>query len=155
MPLEGSGMIWILVFLYSWIIFLIFVDKKTLKPNVYGGLLAVVTGTLVDLAAHYFNLYHFNHQLSESSAYFLHAAGPMFTMGVLFMQYYCPDKKIQAANVLVFSLAYLAVETLIIMSGGANYIRWHFLVSLAVNISVFSGFSYVYGLFLTGKQRNV
>ncbi|MFZ5632730.1 MAG: hypothetical protein ACOY40_07755 [Bacillota bacterium] len=137
-------MTWVIVFIYSWIIFLIFVDKAKLKRAVYGGFIATALGLLVDWAGHRLRLYHFQDNiidLGDSSVFY--AAGPLFTMGTLFFQYISPDRRLQAANVVVFSLAYLAVETLIVNSGGAKYVHWHYLASLAVDLLVFTALGYV------------
>lgn len=134
---------WLTFFIYSWIIFFIFVDWSKFNRSIYGGLLALWLGALVDWAGHYLNLYHFNHTNFGSLANsVLYAAGPLFTMGVLFFQYVSLSHRLQMANVAVFSLAYFAAELLIVKSGAASYIHWHYLASLGVDITVFTAMSY-------------
>ena len=142
---------WVLLFLYSWILFFLFVDRSRLNRTVYGGLIAALLGTAVDAAGHYLHLYRFFFIGGHSYEWIvtlLHALGPMFTMGTLFFQCLSPDPRLQAGNVLAFSLSYLAMETLIIGSGGAVYMNWHYLASLTVDILVFTAFSYVGGVIL-------
>lgn len=145
---------WIIFFVYSWIIFFIFLDKARFKHTVYGGLIAVALGSLVDLAGHKLGLYHFDSEPIDCLiASVLYAAGPLFTMGVLFFQYISPDRRTQAANVVAFSLAYLAVETLIVNSGGARYVHWHFLASLVVDLLAFTALSYVGEMIMYKRSR--
>lgn len=144
---------WIIVFVYSWIIFIIFADRKKLRRSAYGGLIAFSTGTLVDGVAHWLDLYHFDHSLNEYISYMLHGAGPLFTMGTLFFQLLTPDRKLQLANVAAFTAAYLAVEYLIVISGGGRYIHWNLLASFAVNLAVFLAMSYVGEIIMLKKIR--
>lgn len=107
---------------------------------------------MVDWAGHRLNLYQFN--ASEISWYlisFLYVAGPLFTMGTLFFQYISRNRLLQAANILVFSLTYLSVELLLVMSGSASYINWHFLASLLVDLVIFTAFSYIGEIIVYGK----
>lgn len=134
---------WIIVFVYSWAIFLIFVDSRKLGRSYYGGLIAFAIGTVVDGVAHILDLYHFDGFLNEIVAYLFHGTGPLFTMGTLFFQVLSTDRKLQLANVAVFSAAYLAVEYLIVISGGARYIHWSPLASLTVNMTAFLAMSYL------------
>ena len=147
---------WIVVFIYSWLIFLLFVDRRRIRQTVWGGLAAAVTGTLVDWAGHQLHFYHFfffNGVTDEFIVTMLHATGPMFTMGTLFFQFLSPDRRLQAVNVAAFSLSYLAVEVLIVASGGARYDNWHYLASLAVNITVFFALSYLGEVIVFRKFR--
>jgi len=134
---------WIIVFVYSWVLFFIFVDRKKLGRSVYGGLIALTAGSVVDGAAHFLDLYHFDHTMPEIVSYMFHGFGPLFTMGTLFFQVLIPDRKMQLANVAAFSAAYLAVEYLIVASGGARYIHWNLPLSLVVNVAVFTAMSYL------------
>lgn len=135
---------WIIVFIYSWLIFLLFVDIARLRRSVIGGLITTPLGLLVDWAGQEMELYTFNdHIISFFNSSVFYAAGPLFTMGTLFFQYTNRDHRWQAANVIAFSLAYLAVEILIVKSGGASYANWHYLASLGLDLIVFTALSYV------------
>lgn len=136
-------MSWIVVLIYCWILFFLFIDRTRFKHTVYGGLITAALGTMVDWAGQRLELYRFDGvPVGPAGASLLYAVGPLFTMGVLFFQYLTLNRRMQAANVAAFSLAYLAVETLIVWSGGARYIHWHFLASLGVDLIVFTALSY-------------
>lgn len=114
--------------------------------------MALALGALVDWAGHRLNLYQFND--SGMSIYlisFFYVAGPLFTIGTLFFQYASRDRLLQAANIAVFSLTYLSLEVLLVMSGGATYISWHYLASLLVDLVVFTAFSYIAEVIVYGK----
>ncbi|MFZ5652444.1 MAG: hypothetical protein ACOY4I_16545 [Bacillota bacterium] len=148
----GISITWAIVFIYSWAVFIIFADRSRLGSTACGGFIALALGSVVDWAGHRLNLYQFNdsgipwHLIS-----FFYVAGPLFTMGTLFFQYISRNRLLQAANIIIFSLAYLSVELLLVMSGGATYISWHFLASLLVDLIVFTAFSYVGEIIVYGK----
>jgi len=110
----------------------------------------VLLGSLVDWAGHSMDLYRFDH-MSWYLVSILYAAGPLFTAGVLFFQYISPNRLLQAANIIAFSLTYLAVETLLVNSGGASYQHWHYLASLGVDLVTFTAFSYIGEYIVLGK----
>ncbi len=145
---------WVIIFIYSWIIFFLLVDWKRLKTTVYGGLITTVLGLAVDLAGHKLDLYQFHDNIVGWMGNSLfYAAGLLFTMGVLFFQYLSTDRRLQMANVAVFSLAYLAVEVLIVKAGGASYVHWHYLASFTVDLLVFTALSYIGEIIVFGKSR--
>ncbi|MFZ5648871.1 MAG: hypothetical protein ACOY30_14770 [Bacillota bacterium] len=150
-----SSITWVIVFVYSWIIFFIFADWSRLRSTVYGGIIASALGSVVDWAGHRLDLYQFNDSgMSIYVTSFFYVAGPLFTMGTLYFQCLSRNRLIQAANIIVFSLVYLSVETLIVLSGGATYIHWHYLASLMVDIIFFTAFSYLGEVMVYGKTGN-
>lgn len=137
------GLAWLIVFIFSWVLFFIFVDLKRLSRTVWGGVIATSLGILVDWAGQRLGLYEFKEIIvSFAGSSIMHTFGPVFTMGILFFQHLSPDRRLQAANIIAFSLAYLAVEALICLSGAAYYIHWHYLASLGVDLLVFTSLSY-------------
>lgn len=145
---------WLIVFIYSWSIFIFFVDRAKFKRSVYGGLIVSALGTLVDWGGQTLNLYHFNDNIiGWAGSSIFYGTGPLFTMGVLFFQYVSLDRRVQIANVAVFSLAYLSVEILIVRSGAANYVHWHYLASLVVDLVVFSALSYAGEIIMYRKLK--
>ena len=126
---------WIISFIVSWVLFLVLVDKASLKTNIFGGLLALTLASIVDWGGQRLELYVFKDVIIPwftCSAFY--KFGPVFTMGVLFSQS-IPEKKVwQALNIFVFTILYLALEYLIILTGVAQYIHWHILASFIVNI---------------------
>ncbi|MFZ5595591.1 MAG: hypothetical protein ACOY31_01100 [Bacillota bacterium] len=133
-----------IVFVYSWVLFFIFVDRSRLKDTVYGGIIAFALGTAVDWGGQKLGLYIFQGNIiSWMGNSLFYAAGPLFTMGVLFFQFLSLDRRLQAANIVAFTLAYLSVELLLIHEGSARYVHWHYLASLCTDLVVFSAFSYI------------
>lgn len=119
-------------------------DVSRLNKTVYGGILATVLGSAVDWAGHRLQLYQFHDNVIVwAGNSILYVAGPLFTMGTLFFQYIRLDRRLQAGNIAAFTAAYFAVELLLVSAGGASYLHWHYLASLAVDILVFTSFSYV------------
>ena len=126
---------WIISFIVSWILFLIVVDKASLKTNVFGGVLAVTLASIVDWGGQKLELYTFKEVIIPwftCSAFY--KFGPIFTMGILFAQS-IPKKKIwQALNIFAFTIIYLALEYTVIQTGVAEYLHWHILASFIVNV---------------------
>lgn len=138
--------------MYSWAIFLIFFDRSKLRTTAYGGLIAFLLGALVDWAGHRLDLYRFyGSGMNIYILSFFYVAGPLFTMGTLFFQFASRNRLLQAANIIVFSLTYLCLEVLLVLSGGARYIHWHYLASLLVDLIVFTAFSYIAEIIVYGK----
>lgn len=145
---------WIIVFIYSWIIFFLFVDVSRLNKTVYGGIIAFMLGSVVDWAGHQLQLYSFNDNvISWAGNSLFYTAGPLFTMGTIFFQYISLDRRLQALNISAFTAAYFAVELLLVSSGAASYQHWHYLASLALDILVFTSFSYVGEIIVYGRKK--
>lgn len=134
---------WLISFIFSWIIFIIFIDLKRLKFTLYGGAITVTLASLVDWSGQELGLYQFNDNLFHFAGNsFFYIFGPVFTMGVLFFQFMQRNRVAQSANILAFSLTYLSMEYLIIQTGAANYLNWHYPASLLLDILVFSALSF-------------
>ncbi len=144
-------MAWLIVFIFSWIIFAMFVDLQRVRYSIYGGIITVIMASVVDWAGYELGLYRFNDNIIHwAHNSFLYIFGPVLTMGVLFFQFLNRDKRIQAGNILIFSLTYLAMEYLTVKNGSAVYLHWHYLASFFVDLLVFSALSY-YGEIIMDK----
>jgi len=151
---EVIAIPWLIVFIYSWIIFILFVDKSRLNKTVYGGIIAFMLGSVVDWAGHQLQLYSFQDNLINwAGNSIFYTTGPLFTMGTLFFQYLSLNRKAQAGNIAAFTAAYFAVELLLVRAGAASYLHWHYLASLAVDILVFTTFSYVGEIIVYGREK--
>ncbi|NJD02054.1 MAG: hypothetical protein FIA99_05545 [Ruminiclostridium sp.] len=134
---------WIISFIVSWVLLLAVVDKASLKMNIFGGILALTLATIVDWGGQKLDLYVFKDVIIpwfSCSAFYIF--GPIFTMGTLFSQSIPEKKGWQILNILAFSILYLAMEYLIILSGVAQYIHWHILASLIVDLTVLSSLTW-------------
>lgn len=140
---------WVISFFISWILFFILVDYKTLKFNIWGGISALILASIVDWGGQKLNLYQFYDVIipwAGCSAFY--KFGPIFTMGTLFSQSIPKKLWMQILNILVFSLLYLFLEALIINTGTAEYIHWHILASLLINMLTFGTLTYLTQSFL-------
>lgn len=138
---------WIIIFLINWIIFLILVDWRELKNNIWAGLLAIIMAIVVDLANTIHGRYVINKHMVDilgSSLFFL--LGPVFVIGTLLAQYHPKKRMMAVANVFVLFFLYSAIELILVYRGAVEYLDWHFTDSLAINIgaiTVLSWFSIV------------
>ncbi len=144
---------WVIVFCLSWILFFVFVDLKTIKYNVFGGILAVALASIVDWGGHWLDLYQFhNIIIAWGTCSIFYKLGPVFTMGVLFVQLVPSDKWMQLINIIVFSVIYIMMEISIILVGSASYEHWHWIASFMINLLVFSSFTWVKLSFLSDNN---
>lgn len=144
---------WVITFVISWALFFALVDFRRLKTNIIGGVLSLGLGTLVDWGGQHLGLYEFHDLIipwAGCSAFY--KFGPIFTMGVIFVQHVPKGKWLQALNVLVVSLLYLGQEYLIIQTHAANYLHWHLLASFLVDLLTFSTLSWVTTAFLRMEE---
>ncbi|MHB8158758.1 MAG: hypothetical protein ACYDEQ_15460 [Desulfocucumaceae bacterium] len=143
---------WIIVFVFSWIIFLLFVDFSRLNKTFYGGLITLTLGILVDWAGHRLNLYRFDGTgISWLGSSLYYSLGPLLTMGILFFQYISLNRRLQAENIIAFTLAYFSTELLIVGAGAANYINWHPIASLGIDLLVFTALTYLGEIIVYGN----
>lgn len=129
---------WVISFIISWILFFVLVDYKTLNRNIYGGVLALLLGTIVDYGGQKLELYKFYQLIiSWAGCSAFYKLGPIFTMGVVFCQYVPRSKWLQAANIFAVSSLYIMLELCIISTGVAEYLHWNVIASFLVNILAF------------------
>lgn len=140
---------WVISFLVSWVLFLILVDRKTIKKNIFGGLLALTFATIVDWGGQQLELYIFKVLIIPwFGCSIFYKFGPIFTMEILFSQFVPKNKWLQALNVFVFAFLFLTLEQLIILTKVAQYIHWHFMASFFVDILALSSLTWVTTTFL-------
>lgn len=134
---------WIISFVFAWILFFLLVDYKTLKKNIYGGLLALLLGTIVDYGGQKLELYEFYQLIiSWAGCSAFYKLGPIFTMGVIFCQYVPRNKWLQVVNIFVASTLYIMLELSIISTGVAEYIHWSPIASYVINLLAFCSLSW-------------
>jgi len=134
---------WVISFLICWILFFILIDYEKLKINILGGLSALILATIVDWGGQELELYKFCDVIipwAGCSAFY--KFGPILVMGTLFSQSIPKNGWMQALNILVFSLLYIFLEALTVSTGVAEYLHWHILASLLINILTFSSLTY-------------
>lgn len=134
---------WVISFIVSWVLFFILVDKATLMKNIFGGLLILIIASIVDWGGQKLELYTFKDLIIPwfgCSAFY--KFGPVFTMGILFIQSVPNKKWWQTLNIFVFSIIFLALERLITLTNVAQYIHWNILASLLVDILTFASLTW-------------
>jgi len=143
---------WVISFIASWILFFLLTDNKSLKKNIWGGVLALVLASFVDYGGQKLELYTFYDIIipwATCSAFY--KFGPIFTMGILFCQYVPNNKWLQAAHILLCSIFYILLELTIISTGVAEYIHWNILASFVINIVTFGSLTWFTLAFIREK----
>lgn len=144
---------WVISFIASWVLFFLLVDKRTLKRNIYGGLLALALGSIVDYGGNKMGLYEFyDIIISWAGCSAFYKLGPIFTMGIVFCQCVPRGKWLQAANIFAASILYIMLELSIISSGVARYIHWTTIASFVINLLAFSSLTWFTTTFLRDNQ---
>lgn len=144
---------WVISFFISWILFFTLVDYKELKRNIFGGIAALILGSIVDWGGQKLDLYQFYDVIipwAGCSAFY--KFGPILVIGILFSQSIPKKLWMQTLNILVFSLLYLFLEALIINVGVAEYVNWHILASFLFNVLTFSTLTYFSQSFLKNNR---
>lgn len=144
---------WVISFAASWVLFFILVDRNSLEINIFGGLLTLVLATIVDWGGQHLVLYEFNDLIIPwfgCSAFY--KFGPIFTMGILFSQYFPEKIWMQTVNIFVFSFLFIFLEYLIILTHVAKYIHWNILASFFIDILAFSSLSWFTISFLKNRK---
>jgi len=147
-------MAWVITFIFSWILFLFLVDLKTLKFNIFAGILTLALASLVDWGGINLELYAFHNIIipwAGCSAFY--KFGPILTIGILYAQYLPTKRWLQTLNIVVISLAFLSVEWLIIQVGAADYIHWHTLASLLIDLLALTSLTWFTLTFLKKKEN--
>lgn len=130
---------WVITAVVSWILLYFLVDVWQLRRTILGGLFTLVLGSLVDWGGQTLNLYKFSDVIIPwAGCSIFYKFGPIFVIGILFTQYLPKSRTLQIINILVVSLLYLSMEALILQTRVAEYINWHILASLMVDIGAFT-----------------
>lgn len=138
---------WIILFVINWVMFLLLIDWKNLKTNVWTGLLASSMAISVDFCNTSQGRYVINRpiiSICNSSLFFV--LGPVFIIGTLLAQYHPKKRWLSVLNVLVIFILYSLTEFILAYRGTVEYLNWYFYDSLIINIgaiSVLSWFSIV------------
>ncbi|MFZ5987689.1 MAG: hypothetical protein ACOYWZ_11270 [Bacillota bacterium] len=145
---------WVISFIVSWIVFFFLVDFSKIKVNVIGGTLALSLATFVDWGGQELGLYRFHDLIIPwfgCSAFY--KFGPILTMGTIFTQYVPNRKWFQLINVIVSSLLFLFLELITINTHVAEYVHWHFIASLLVDLLTFSSLTWITVTYLRSDNK--
>ena len=134
---------WIILFIVSWVLFLLLVKWKELRLNIWGGILAVLYQLFVDTTSISHGLYKINNavvNLWGSSLLFVF--GPVFTVGVLLAQLHPHKRFLRILNVVVLTALYSLQELLLLIRGNVVYTNWSYTSSVFENITVMVALSW-------------
>lgn len=126
---------WVILFCVSWTLFFLLVDWKTLKTNIWCGVVAMVLQMLVDTQAMGHKLYEIKGEFFDiygSSALFVF--GPIFVIGVLLSQFHPTKRSMIIVNVFVLTLLFSLQELCLLTRKSLIYTNWHYSDSIQVNI---------------------
>lgn len=144
---------WIILFLASWILFLILVDWRDLKTNIWCGVFAIVLQLSIDTHAMNHNTYDINNPgISILGSSFFFVFGPVFTIGVLIAQFHPSKKWMMIVNILVLTFLYSLEEYFLLLRGNLSYMNWHHVDSIIVNTSAMVALSW-FSLVVLNKNR--
>lgn len=144
---------WVVSFIVSWIVFILLADWEKINIHMWGGFVAVIMAIIVDRGGQILKLYTFSDLLIPFFGCLLfYKIGPIFTMGVLFVQYTPGNKWLQVLHIIAFSSLFLLLEELLRMAGVAEYIKWNVLASFVTDVFAFVFLTWVALVFLRGKR---
>ncbi|MTI79264.1 MAG: hypothetical protein FH758_00060 [Firmicutes bacterium] len=134
---------WIAVFISSWLMFFILVDKSRLKYTILGGITAMILQLIVDTGASGIGLYSVKsgYKLGGGSALF--TFGAVLTMGILFVQYIPKNRWLKVAHIIVTATLFLGMEYLLVQRNLIIYTHWGMGPSWFTNILVFITITWV------------
>ena len=125
---------WIILFLASWILFLILVDWRDLKTNIWCGVFAIGLQLSIDTHAMNHNTYEIiDPAISILGSSFFFVFGHVFTVGVLIAQFHPSKKWMTIVNILVLTLLYTLQEYFLLLRNSLIYMNWNHYDSLIVN----------------------
>ena len=134
---------WVILFIVSWVLFILLVDWKKLKINIWCGLLAIALQISIDSQAMHRSFYKVAKAVANiggSSAFFV--LGPVLVIATLLAQYHPHKRWMRILNIFVFSGLYSLQELLLLARGNLLYLNWDFIDSVIVNIVVMSVLSW-------------
>ncbi|MBC7765598.1 MAG: hypothetical protein H7Y41_03850 [Hyphomonadaceae bacterium] len=127
---------WIILFAMMWILFFTLIDWKAFKVNVWGGLFTVGMQTFVDSQLILHKLYVIHNPMIDilgTSLFFV--AGPVFVIGVLFAQFHPVKRWAVAGHLIVITTMFSSMEYLLTKRNALEYINWHQIDSVGVNVA--------------------
>ncbi len=134
---------WIILFVLSWVLFILLSGWKGLKRTIWCGFFGMALQFFIDTYAISYEMYKVDRKIIHffgSSAFFI--IGPVFTVSVLLARYH-PDKWwMRIVNVLAIAALYSIQEALLLTSGALVYLNWKFIYSVGINISVMIALSW-------------
>lgn len=143
--IRNGGIIveWVIRFLAIWIIFILLVDWKELKINIWCGVFSIGLQLVIDTIFIKNGYYHIKTPIIDvlgSSLFFI--IGPVFVAAMLLSQYQPSKKWMQVLYVIIFSVVYDIEEYLLLVRKELVYTNWTFLTSVIFNFILMASLSW-------------
>ncbi len=126
---------WIILFVVSWALFIVLVDLKKLKYNIWSGLFAALMQQTIDsqkMSHGFYSLENLILSINGSSIFF--TLGPVLVVGTLFAQYY-PDRSwARITAVVILAGLFSMQEHFLVLRKDVIYLNWYFYDSITYNI---------------------
>lgn len=126
---------WIIVFIINWALFILLINWKELKINIWSGIAAASMQMFIDSQFISLRLYEIHNPVIDilgSSLFFV--TGPVFVIGVLFAQYHPVKKWAVILYVPIISALFSIEEYFLLKRGVLEYINWRQIDSIGVNV---------------------
>ncbi len=146
---------WVILFIMNWILFFLMVDWKGLKVNIWGGVFAVGMQMAVDgqFEAHQLYIIHDGIiYILGSSLFFV--LGPVFVIGILFVQYHPIKRWAVILHVLMGSAMFAVTEYLLLQRKALEYINWKLMISISTDIAALGLLSWAF-IVIFEKRREL
>lgn len=127
---------WIIVFIINWALFILLINWKELKINIWSGIAAASMQMFIDSQFISLRLYEIHNPVVDilgSSLFFM--TGPVFVIGVLFAQYHPVKKWAVILYVPIISALFSIEEYFLLKRGVLEYINWRQIDSIGVNVA--------------------
>jgi len=145
---------WIILFIVSWVLFILLADWKKLKVNIWCGAAAIFCQMAADSMAGHHKLYYIENPVLHilgSSVFF--GLGPVFVIATLLAQFHPSRKPLVILNIIILTALYSLQELLLLARHVLVYTNWHFTESLFLNLVVLAALSW-FSITVLGKGRH-
>jgi len=135
---------WIYSFIVCWIVFFLLVDLKTLKKNIWAGIVCSLLEFIQDAFAPWFDMFYVKKgviYLLGTSAFF--TFGVAFTMGILIMQFLPSNRYLQLVHILSFSVGFVFFEFLLVKYGLLVEVHWDYKISIFGNVIIMGAIAWL------------
>lgn len=134
---------WVIRFIGIWTIFILLVDWKEFKINVWCGVFSIILQVSVDTLFIKSGYYYIKTPIVNvfgSSLFFI--LGPAFVAAMLLSQFQPHKRWLQILYVIVFSFVYDIEEYMLIIRKELVYTNWNLLTSIVFNFVLMASLSW-------------
>ena len=131
---------WFFTFIVGWVVFFFLVDTKTLRKNIWGGVISCLLELWQDSLAGTMDIYYFRDmglEILNVSAFV--TFGITLTMGILYMQFIPDNPVLQILHLLAFNIGFTVFEALVKHAGILVTPHWSLTASFVNSMLIFGG----------------